>query len=278
MSRAQRTQVSPPVPHSSLKPLHSVSSRLAKPVAHWCFLVTLAACADSPAATDAAQADQAPIVGDVIADAEHPEVVALDVVKDGATFVCTATLIGAHTLLTARHCIEGAVDTAGCHITALVDRDGTSSVSPTVERYEASACVHMDPTRTYRSDLGMIRLSRDIVGVTPARLATTTTERGLYTVYGYGSFGQGQGVGCEKHSDGHKRKAQYSGRLGVRFGQVTCKGDSGGPHFAGDSNVLAGVTSGGAALGGLTLDFNVDVADTRAWIDATLVSFDDALR
>ncbi len=238
-----------------------------------------------PGPADAALADQAPIVGDLIADAEHPEVVALDVVKDGATFVCTGTLIGAHTVLTARHCLEGAIDTDGCHITALVDRDGASSLSKTVDRYEASACAHMAPTRTYRSDLGLIRLVQDVVGVMPARLATETTERGVYTVYGYGSFGKGTGVGCENQSDGHKRKARYSGRLGVRFGQVTCKGDSGGPHFAGDSNVLAGdsnvlagVTSGGAAVGGLALDFNVDVVDTRAWIVDTLTRFDDALR
>lgn len=230
--------------------------------------------ADAPPAPD----DEAAIVGNTIADAEHPEVVALDVTKDGKTFVCTGTVVGERTVVTARHCIDGTVDARGCHIQVVVDRLGQSSRGAGVERYSATACEVMPETLTYRSDLGLVRLDRKVVGVVPARLATASTPRGSYTTYGYGSFGKGLGAACESRSDGHKRKASYTGALGLRFGQVTCKGDSGGPHFAGTSNVLAGVTSAGAGVAGVNLDMNVDVADTRAWIVRTMATFDDAPR
>lgn len=220
--------------------------------------------------------DEGAIVGTTLADGERPEVVALDVEKEGRTFVCTGTLIGAHTVLTARHCVEGALDDRGCHITALVDRKGESSLGRSVERLPAAACLVMGTGTSFRTDLALVRLQDDVMGIVPARLATSTTPRGAYTVYGYGSFGRGLGVSCELPSDGHKRKAAYTGNLGLRFGQVTCKGDSGGPHFAGSSNVISGVTSGGAASLGVAVDMNVDVNATRAWIVEGLRSFGDS--
>jgi V8-like Glu-specific endopeptidase len=220
--------------------------------------------------------DEAAIVGNTIVDNEHPEVVALSVSKDGKTFVCTGTVVGDHTVITARHCIDGAVDATGCHIAAVVDRLGQSSRGPGVDRYTAKECAVMPMTLTYRSDLGLIRLDRSVTGIVPARLADSSTPRGSYTAYGYGSFGNPLGAACDSRSDGHKRKASYKGALGLRFGQVTCKGDSGGPHFAGTSNVIAGVTSAGAGAFGVNLDMNVDVADTRAWIVRTMASFSDA--
>lgn len=230
--------------------------------------------AELPAEPQAA--DGSAIVNNTVVDSERPEVIALDVQKGAAVFVCTGTLVGDHTVITARHCVEGALDAKGCHIRALVDRSGESSVGASVETYSAVACMIMPPTFTYRSDLALVRLDRAVRGVSAARLADDSTPRGLYTAYGYGSFGRPLGVSCETPSDGHKRKAIYRGRLGLRLGQVTCKGDSGGPHFAGSSNVLAGVTSGGASGLGVTLDMNVDVQDTRSWIIDVMLSFADA--
>ena len=52
----------------------------------------------------------------------------------------------------------------------------------------------------------------------------------------------------------------------------TCFGDSGGPNFVGDSNVIAGVSSFGlnGACGGTGGVFRVDRADVRALIDSVL--------
>jgi len=238
----------------------------------------VAGCSAESAEAPPTPSDESAIVGNTIADAERPEVVALDVTKDGKTFVCTGTIVGDHTVITARHCIDGAVDASGCHIVAIVDRAGQSSRGAAVERYRATACEVMPETLTYRSDLGLVRLERTVGGVTPARLANAATPRGSYTTYGYGSFGKALGAACDSRSDGHKRKASYTGPLGLRFGQVTCKGDSGGPHFAGTSNVIAGITSAGVGALGVSLDMNVDVADTRAWVVRTMAGFDDAPR
>ncbi len=240
-------------------------------------LSTTGACAPITSAQPetTAATDEGAVVGTTLADSERPEVVALDVEKGGRTFVCTGTVVGAHTVLTARHCLDGAMDDLGCHVTVIVDRKGESALGPSVGRYPAAGCVVMGTGSSFRTDLALLRLETAVAGVVPARLATRATPRGTYTVYGYGSFGRGLGVSCESPSDGHKRKALYAGSLGFRFGQVTCKGDSGGPHFAGTSNVIAGVTSGGASSLGVAVDMNVDVRDTREWIVEVMRTFGD---
>ncbi|MBL9108844.1 MAG: hypothetical protein JNM74_06225, partial [Myxococcales bacterium] len=61
--------------------------------------VVLVCCAVAGCSAESAEApptpsDESAIVGNTIADAERPEVVALDVTKDGKTFVCTGTIVG----------------------------------------------------------------------------------------------------------------------------------------------------------------------------------------
>ncbi len=221
------------------------------------------------------------IVGDLRSDGEQAQVVELEVEESGKLFTCTGTLIGSHTVLTARHCVEGRIDEAnGCTVTVLLDRVGRSTTDPATERYPAARCDMLDAGGIIAAleDLATVRLGRDVVAIAPAQLATDAAPRGHYTAYGYGSFGAGPTLGtkCEHQGDGHKRKVAYDGELGFRLGrQATCPGDSGGPHFVTGTSVLAGVTSTGYAAG-VAYEANASVAAHRGWILERLASYGDA--
>lgn len=219
------------------------------------------------------------IVGDVLADREMPAVVRLQLAYADGVSTCTGTLIASRTVLTARHCVENVIqpDGGACAIRVFVDRAGRSTNDPQTEQYAAVRCDVLARRGVLGSDtdLATVRLEQRVVGIRPAALATEGSPRGHYTAYGYGSFGAQPRLGtlCERRSDGHKRKASYDGALGFRFGQVTCPGDSGGPHFITGTTVVAGVTSSGYAIVA-AYEVNASVAVHRAWIEGRIQAYE----
>lgn len=221
----------------------------------------------------------AAIVGNGVADDERPGVVALDIRKAQGLFTCTGTLIGRHTVVTARHCVIGAIDGDRCDVVVLVDRRGRGTLDPATTRVRALRC-DMREARALvdaEDDLATVELADAVEDVPLAELASATPSSGSFTVYGYGSFGAAPrfGTRCESASDGHKRKATYDGPFVVRLAQSTCPGDSGGPHFLEGTPTLVGVTSAGFALGA-AYELNTAIAPHRQWLLERLADYGDA--
>jgi V8-like Glu-specific endopeptidase len=211
------------------------------------------------------------LVGGKVANGEFVEVVMLESAgsSPGSVYVCTGTVIGLRTVLTARHCVEKITQPDGsCKGTVFVDIYGRGGSKG--QRYAYERCAFVEGSLA-KSDVGLIRVDKPFVGVVPARLADTSPGDATYTTYGYGTFGAKKlNHTCTESIDGNKRVLTYEGKLNFRWGALTCPGDSGGPHFLAGTHTVAGVTSRDYTL----YMRNAEVADHRAFIDATLARFE----
>ena len=190
---------------------------------------------------------------------------------------CTGTLIGCRTFLTANHCVHD--DRAASKYHVYLQTGGiydVESISPERPDYNFP-----------QGDLAVIRLGRQVEGITPIGLNTATVANGTAgTIVGFGRTG---GV---RSDYGVKRAGRvqtstcdrpettllcwdYNAPAGVPGeNSNTCNADSGGPLFLSPSDgplLLAGVTSGGTKSTCLTGDhsYDVDVRQFDSWIRQT---------
>jgi hypothetical protein len=185
----------------------------------------------------------------------HPSVGELQIGMGG---LCTATLIGKKTVLTAAHCIE-----SGSSHTFIA---GGGS-------YKA-ASVHRHPSYnsgSLQNDIALVLLSQEPpIASTP--IATVAPTTGLkVTLIGYG-------VTSENGSDSGSKRIATTTISQVTSTQLiwtanpggTCYGDSGGPAFAtiNGQEVQVGVTSSGDPPCGTT-DYDTRVDSYASWISQT---------
>ena len=196
---------------------------------------------------------------------EHPEVGYFRNAEKKT--VCTATLIGPRTLLTAAHCVDFSSTVAAASAPALGTfrvRTATKTAEYTFHRYRADANILQ-----FSFDIAVVQLDSpvDPTLAKPASIAKAFPSQGSLTVYGFGAYGSG----CKQGIDGTKRKSEMSRNLLVD-GSNTCGGDSGGPYFStGGSEIVAIVKGplGGKALGNRGLspgESTGDVIKYRTWI------------
>lgn len=147
----------------------------------------------------------------------HPSVVQL---RHGGS-LCTATLIGQKTALTAAHCVKPG-DT---HYLVV---DGLWQLASSYKRHESYT------TTGHDNDIALVFLGASI-GVAPSRVSTLSPGYGqAITMVGYGKTGEGA------TDSGIKRIASttLSSKTSTRLKYFTkglgniCNGDSGGPSFA----------------------------------------------
>lgn len=208
---------------------------------------------------------------------------------------CTGTLLSSRLFLTAGHCTEA----PAAHVEIWFDADVESGIPANGYPYDGQASgtpyTHpsYNPNAFYLYDLGVVVLDKPMklkkYGALPRQdvLDKLESKRGqqevTFTAVGYGLQESFPDAAAWKMHNQKIRMVAYPHLLQINTGFTgdgslllsnnantggTCFGDSGGPNFIGDSNVVGGVTSFGvngncAGTGGV---YRVDRADDLNWL------------
>jgi secreted trypsin-like serine protease len=216
----------------------------------------------------------------------HPNVgglVAPTAYSDGTWTYCSGTLISATVFLTAAHC----GDADGERVRVTFDsayQAGDKVYAGTFHPDPLYGHVQSDP-----HDIAVVVLDKPVKGITPARLPAADSLSSLsgsqqFTSVGYGAYEVTNGPG------GHQYL--YDDVRGVATGTLnsinnawlrismnpstgnggTCYGDSGGPNFLGNTNIIAATTiTGDAVCRSTNVDYRLDTASARTFL-ATYVT------
>ena len=211
---------------------------------------------------------------------------------------CSGTLLSATLFLTAGHCTEA----PAAHVEIWFAADVEAGIPANGYPFDGDAggkpYTHpqYNPNAFFLFDLGVVILDKPVrlskYGALPKlnELDEMATRRGTqnvsFTSVGYGLQQSFPDAASWKEHNVRVRMVAHPRLLQINTGFTgdfsillsnnantggTCFGDSGGPNFIGDSNVVGGVTSFGingncAGTGGV---YRVDRADDLNWISST---------
>jgi V8-like Glu-specific endopeptidase len=194
---------------------------------------------------------------------------------ESASLVCSGTLIGCQTFLTAAHCVD--TDTNPSHYTVFLQHAGFFSVASITARPDFDFPV---------GDVAIVKLAQPVTGIRPTAINTTATPSAgtAGTIVGFGRTGgfntdygikRTGAVSIATCKNGISNTTSVCWDFTNPVGPPgtdsnTCNGDSGGPLFVdfGAGMRVAGVTSGGNAENCLPTDssFDANVYFYRSWI------------
>lgn len=213
---------------------------------------------------------------------------------------CSGTLISPRVFLTAGHCTQAPADRVEIWFDADVESGIPGNGYPFTGQASGTPYTHPQymPNAFFRYDLGVVVLDQDVdmpvYAALPAldQLDVLKTRRGQqdqgFTAVGYGLQQSFPDAAAWKQHNVRVRMVAYPKLVQINvpgstgdFSMLlsnnantggTCFGDSGGPNFIGNSNVIGGVTSFGkngicAGSGGV---YRVDRADDLDWVNSIL--------
>jgi hypothetical protein len=209
----------------------------------------------------------------------------------GNTWVCSGTLVSPTVLVTAGHCTDGAV------FASVYLEDAPTADAPHVDG-TAFTAPGFDPSVFWLRDVGVVVLDSPVplaaYGALPAAHALDPLRPGArttFTTVGYGAerWFPDQSAASRKDVADFTRMVAHPRLITIGTPSVgavslvlsgnastggTCHGDSGGPDFLGDSNVIAGVSSfvNNPTCAGQSGVFRLDQPDVLAWLDGFLGS------
>lgn len=210
---------------------------------------------------------------------------------------CSGTLISPTVFLTAGHCTEAPAKHAEIWFDADVQSGIPANGYPYVGDVGGTTYTHpqYNPNAFYLYDLGVVVLDEPVVMGTYGQLPTLNQLDSLarvrrntgvsFTAVGYGlqkSFpAPVPDTALRVRMVAHPTLVQINGGIVGDSSLIlsnnahtggTCFGDSGGPNFIGNSNVIAGVTSFGlnGTCGGTGGVYRVDRADDLIWVNGFL--------
>ena len=239
----------------------------------------------------------AAITGDWVEDFDHPFVGLIVFYNEEGEFIgrCSGSLLDPYNFLTAGHCTES----PAAHVEIWFDADVESGIPANGYPFDGDVGgtphthPQYNPNAFYLYDLGVVVLDQPMrvgkYGKLPALdvLDQMATKRGTqnvtFTAVGYGlqeSFPDAASwqennvrVRMVAHPKLDQINTGFTGDFSLLLSNNantggTCFGDSGGPNFIGNSNVIGGVTSYGingncAGTGGV---YRVDRADDLDWL------------
>ncbi len=264
-------------------------------------LLVLAACSSNLSATEPTDALISPSISDGQLDNDgHPYVGLMVAQKADGTplWRCSGTLLAPTLFLTAGHCTEAPAEHVEIWFDADVESNTDTNGYPFTGEVGGTPETHPDynPNAFFLYDLGVVVLDEPVIlseyGELPDldQLDVLKTKRGkqstMFTAVGYGLQESFPEAAAWKENNKRIRMVAHPRLIQINTGFTgdgslllsnnhatggTCFGDSGGPNFLGDTNVVAGVTSFGingncAGTGGV---YRVDRADDLDWLYGT---------
>jgi hypothetical protein len=210
----------------------------------------------------------------------HPNVgglVSPEQYSDGTWIYCSGTLISPTVVLTAAHCAEDGERVGVTFDPAYQEGDkvyyGTFHADPGYNQSQS------DP-----HDIAVVVLDKPVKGITPATLPEAGSLDGLsgsqtLTSVGYGAYSVPRGPGGHQYLYDDVRMVATGTLNSVNPSWLrvsmnpatgnggTCYGDSGGPNFLGDTDIVAAITiTGDAICRSTNVDYRLDTESARAFL------------